>query len=127
MSAELTLARLTAVLRDGQRNGAAVVDIARLLEWLRRNDIGGVPTPLPTVVQVAPSAPEDPIGTRAAAEMLGCSPRRVRQLAAGIGGIRVGWFWQLPRAGVQAEAKRRRDVGQRNGGAARAAGGLDAG
>jgi hypothetical protein len=58
--------------------------------------------------EMPPSWMETEVGTREAAELLGVSARRARQLAAGGLGRKVGSVWVLDRALVVAEATRRR-------------------
>lgn len=56
--------------------------------------------------EVDTSMPVSPcMGTATAAELLGVTPTRVRQLAAQLGGVRVGRDWQIP---LEAIEQRRR-------------------
>lgn len=55
-------------------------------------------------------APRSAVSAEQAASLLGVSPRRVRQLAPLIGGVKNGGRWRFERGAVLAERERRRGV-----------------
>lgn len=66
-------------------------------------------SPATALAEVGPSSPHE-ISTSQAGVLLGLSERRVRQLAPGGLGRRVGGRWLLDRSAVLAEAARRRSA-----------------
>lgn len=95
--------------RDGIGVPARVVDLLRLL---------AASLPAPTSTSAATSAEVPPLAVPAgsgtwidvaeAAELLGVSPRQMRNRAEELGGRKNGPRWQLPREAVEERAARRR-------------------
>lgn len=65
---------------------------ASIAEVLARSALG---TPGPQPIHT-----EGYVDTEEAAKALRCSDRRVRNIAAGIGGIKIGGVWMIPRSSL---------------------------
>ena len=65
---------------------------ATIADVLARS-VDGTPEP-------APNHTEEYVDTAQAAKALRCSDRRVRNIAAGIGGIKIGGVWMIPKSSL---------------------------
>lgn len=100
-----------AMRQDGLSLPAAARHLSDLLEQAEARLPSAVGSAeLPSAVGAASSAPVDAMTTTEAAQMLGCSARRVVQMCSGVGldsAVKVGGAWLVERAEVTALQARR--------------------